>query len=308
MRTKLSKPSTPLRGILSALVTPIRTDGAIDYPQLTAFSDYLICQGVHGLIPLGSTGEYYALSAEERERIIRATLEAASGRVPVIAGTNAGATRDVITFSRQAEKLGCAGVMLAPPYYSLPRLEELFLHFQAISNAIGIPIMLYNYPGRTGVDMTPEFIERLASLKNIRYVKESTGEMARITELLRRCGDRLGIFCGCDTIALESLLMGAVGWVGGVVNVLPNSHVRVYDLVVERPDLAAARKLFFEILPTLELMEGGGKYTQWVKAGCKLMGHDAGHPRAPLCAASAEEFRRLRQALKQTAEGAAAKP
>lgn len=254
------------------------------------------------MIPLGSTGEYYALDAVERERVLEATLEAAAGRVPVLAGTNAGSTREVIALSRQAEALGCAGVMLAPPYYSLPRLEELFEHFRAVNNAIGIPIMLYNYPGRTGVDMPPDFIERLATLRQIRYVKESTGEMPRITELLRRCGDRLGIFCGCDTIALESLMVGAAGWVGGVVNVLPKSHVRLYQLVVRQANPGVARRLFFQMLPTLELMEGGGKYTQFVKAGCRLMGHDVGAPRRPLRAATAAECRRLREALVQSGE------
>jgi 4-hydroxy-tetrahydrodipicolinate synthase len=275
----------------------------IDYDKLERFAGYLLGRGVHGLIPLGSTGEYYALDAAERERVLRVTLEAAAGRAPVVAGTNAGSTRDVIAFSRQAEQLGCAGVMLAPPYYSLPRLDELFGHFKAVNNAIGIPIMLYNYPGRTGVDMPPDFIERLAGLKNVRYVKESTGEMPRITELLRRCGDRLGVFCGCDTVSLESFVVGAIGWVGGVVNVLPASHAKLYQLAVEKKDYAAARRLFFELLPTLELMEGGGKYTQFVKAACKLMGHDVGAPRRPLAAASTGECRQLRAALQQCAEG-----
>jgi 4-hydroxy-tetrahydrodipicolinate synthase len=290
-------------GVFAALVTPMKANEEIDYAKLGAFSDHLIGQGVHGLIPLGSTGEYYALSAGERERVIRATLEAAAGRAPVVAGANAGATRDVIAFSRQAEELGCAGVMLAAPYYSLPRPEELFVHFKAVNDAIGIPIMLYNYPGRTGVDMSPDFIERLAGLKNLRYVKESTGEMPRITELLRRCGDRLGVFCGCDTIALESLMVGAIGWVGGVVNVLPASHARLYELAAVKRDYVAARKLFFEMLPTLELMEGGGKYTQWVKAACGLMGHDCGAPRRPLGAAGKAECARLRQAIRQCSEG-----
>lgn len=290
-------------GVFAALVTPMKANEEIDDANLAAFTDHLIGQGVHGLVPLGSTGEYYALSAEERERVIRTVLEAAAGRVPVVAGTNAGSTREVIAFSRQAEQLGCAGVMLAAPYYSLPRPEELRVHFKAVNDAIGIPIMLYNYPGRTGVDMAPEFIERLAELKNLRYVKESTGEMPRITELLRRCGDRLGVFCGCDTIALESFMVGAIGWVGGVVNVLPASHAKLYELAVVQQDYVAARKLFFAMLPTLELMEGGGKYTQWVKAACGLMGHDCGAPRRPLGPATQPECAQLRDALSQVGEG-----
>jgi len=252
MKKTPSKPTRgSFRGVFAALVTPMLANEEIDSPRLADFTDYLVREGVHGLIPLGSTGEYYALSADEREEVLRVTLEAAAGRVPVVAGANAGSTRDVIGYSRQAERLGCAGVMLAAPYYSLPKPDELFAHFRAVNDSIGIPIILYNYPGRTGVDMPPEFIERLAKLKNLRYVKESTGEMQRITELLRRCGDRLGVFCGCDTIALESLSVGAIGWIGGVVNVLPKSHVRLYELTAIKQDYEAARRLFFQMLPTL---------------------------------------------------------
>lgn len=294
---------TKIHGILVALVTPMTAKEEIDFGKLARHSDYLIRQGVHGLIPLGSTGEYYALNAKERQAVLKVTLKAAAGRVPVIAGTNAGATREVVEYSRQAERLGCAGVLLAPPYYSLPTPDELFEHFRAVNNAIGIPIMLYNYPGRTGVDMSPEFIERLAKLPNVRYVKESTGEIVRVSTLIRRCGDRLGVFCGADTAALESFVLGAVGWVGGVSNALPKSHVQLYELAVERGDYAAARALYFKMLPTLTLMEGGGKYTQFVKAACGLTGHPVGPPRRPLRPATTAECGRLRAALKQLAEG-----
>lgn len=294
--------SRAFRGVLSALVTPMKASGDVDYPRLAVFADHLVRCGVHGLIPLGSTGEYYALDPSERRRVLQTVLDAVAARIPVIAGTNAGSTRDVVAYSQQAEKLGAVGVMLAPPYYSLPTPDELFAHFRAVNDAIGIPIMLYNYPGRTGVDMRPEFIVRLTSLKNVRYVKESTGEMPRITTLLRLCGDRLGVFCGCDTIALESLLLGAVGWVGGVVNVLPKAHVRLYDLAMQG-NLADARRLFASMLPTLELMENGGKYTQWVKAACGLLGRDCGPPRRPLARATNAECARLRKALSQVAEG-----
>jgi 4-hydroxy-tetrahydrodipicolinate synthase len=286
------------RGIFAAVVTPMKADEEIDFPRLAAFTDYLVKKGVYGLVPLGSTGEYYALSADERQRVLRETIEVVAGRVPVVAGANAGSTREVIAYAREAEQLGCQGVMLAAPYYSLPRPEELFAHFRAVNNSIGIPIILYNYPGRAGVDMEPQFIERLAGLKNLRYVKESTGEMARITELLRRCGGRLGIFCGCDTIALESLMVGAIGWIGGVANVLPESHAKLYELMSVKKNYAAAQKLFFQMLPLLELMEGAGKYTQFVKAACGLAGHPVGPPRRPLLIPTAQERARLRQALK----------
>lgn len=155
--------------------------------------------------------------------------------------------------------------------------------------------------------MTPEVIETLAELPQVRYVKESTGQIERISRLLRQCGDRLGIFCGADTVAFESLALGAVGWVGGVANVVPRSHVDLYRLMIEEGDFAAARQLYFQMLPLLSLMENGGKYTQWVKAACGLMGRPVGPPRAPLRPATAQELKQLRAALAEIPEGRSAK-
>ncbi|TWT79141.1 4-hydroxy-tetrahydrodipicolinate synthase [Planctomycetes bacterium CA13] len=289
--------SNTFSGIFPALVTPMSMDEEPDYRRLADFTNYLIECGVHGLIPLGSTGEYYALSPTEREAVTKTTIEAAAGRVPVVIGTNAGSTREVIEFSQQAETLGADGVLLAAPYYSLPTPDELFEHFNAVNDAIGIPIMLYNYPGRTGVDMTPDLIDRLAELENIRYVKESTGDATRVSEIIRRSGDKIQVFCGCDTLALESLLMGAVGWVGGVVNVVPREHVRLFELASEEGGFVSAREYYFRMLPVLSLIEGGGKYTQFVKAGCELTGHPVGPPRRPLQPASSAEIESLRQVL-----------
>jgi 4-hydroxy-tetrahydrodipicolinate synthase len=268
-----------------------------DYGKLANFTNYLIECGVHGLIPLGSTGEYYALDSEDREAVAKTTIEAAAGRVPVVVGTNAGSTRDVVEASRQAQDLGADGVLLAAPYYSLPTPEELFEHFCMVNDALHIPIMLYNYPGRTGVDMTPDLVERLADLENVKYIKESTGDATRVSEIIRRCGENIQVFCGCDTLALESFLMGAVGWVGGVVNVIPKDHVALFCQAVEERDLFGARELYYRMLPILALMEGGGKYTQYVKAGCELTGHAVGPPRRPLLPLAAEEIENLRETL-----------
>lgn len=284
------------RGIYTALVTPMNAAGAVDEPALGRIVDHMIACGVHGLIPLGSTGEYYALSPAERERVLRVTLDTAAGRVPVVAGANAGATSDVVAYARQAEKLGCAGVLLAAPYYSLPAPDELFAHFRTVNDAIGIPIMLYNYPGRTGVDMKPEWVAELSALKNVRYIKDSTGDMTRISSLLRLCGDRLGVFCGCDTLAFESFATGARGWVSGVPNVTPRSFVRLYELAVVQRDYAAARALYFKMLPLLSYMESG-RYTQLVKAGCALKGFSAGAPRAPLCSVADAVLAQLRECI-----------
>ncbi|MHC4742509.1 MAG: 4-hydroxy-tetrahydrodipicolinate synthase [Planctomycetota bacterium] len=285
-------------GVYSALVTPMTDDEEVDYRMLSGFANYLIEEGrVHGLIPLGSTGEYYALTDQEREAVVKTTLEAAAGRVPVLVGANGGSTRQIVAYSRQAQQLGAAGLLLAAPYYSLPTQDELYRHFKTVNDAVGIPIMLYNYPGRTGVDMKPDLIERLAELRNIRYVKESTGDATRVTEIIRRCGERISVFCGCDTLALESFMMGAVGWVGGVVNALPNAHVRLFELAVGNKDLPAARELYYRLLPVLALMEGAGRYTQFVKAACALNGHPVGPPRRPLCSAGDDDILRLKELL-----------
>ena len=293
----MSIQNNDFRGIYVATVTPMTDNSEVDYEMLSKFTDHLINNGVHGLIPLGSTGEFYALTSEERHDVLKGTIEATAGRVPVLAGTNAGSTSDVVFYSRQAEKSGASGILLAPPYYSLPTLDELYEHFRAVNDAIGIPIMLYNYPGRTGVDITPDLVERLTALKNIQYIKESTGDVTRTSELIQRFAGRVGVFCGCDTISLESFILGAVGWVGGLANVLPKTHVKLYNLASVQGDIPAARKFYYEIMSALQLIEGGGQYTQYVKAGCEIMGNPVGAPRGPLQPVSKEAYENLKKIL-----------
>ena len=138
----------------------------------------------------------------------------------------------------------------------------------------------------------------LAELKNVQYVKESTGQLQRVSEIVRRFGDKITVFCGCDTLALESFFMGAVGWVSGVFNVLPTESVKLFELALKTKDLPAARELYYSLLPILGLMEDGGKYSQFVKAGCELMGHPVGPPRQPLAVPDAGEIAQLAEALR----------
>ena len=301
----MSNQDNTFGGIYVATVTPMTINSEVDFRTLDKFTEHLISSGVHGLIPLGSTGEFYALTAEERHDVLKHTVAIADGRVPVLAGTNAGSTEDVIMYSKQAEKLGASGLLLAAPYYSLPTLDELYEHFKAVNDAVGIPIMLYNYPGRTGVDITPDFVERLTALKNVKYIKESTGDVTRVSELIQRFEGRIGVFCGCDTISLESFVLGALGWVGGIANVLPKTHVELFNLAVVQGDIPAARKFYYEIMSALQLIEGGGQYTQYVKAGCGIMGNPVGPPRSPLMPVSKEAYENLKEILSTiTIEGA----
>jgi len=291
--------TTKLQGVFAVLPTPMTTSETVDYETLEAHIDYLIEEGgVHGIIPLGSTGEYYALTAAERKKVAETTFQAVQGRVPVVVGANATTTREVIEYCQHAEKCGAAGVMLAAPYYSLPTDDELFEHYRTVDKAINIPIMLYNFPARSGVDLTPELIQRLAELDNVRYVKESSGDITRISEIIRLCGDKITVLCGCDNEALESFVLGAAGWVAGASNFLPKTHVKLFELAVNEKDFATARELYYKLLPVLTALEGG-KYIQFVKACCGLMGHPVGPPRRPLMPANHNEVARLEKALSQ---------
>lgn len=301
----MSSKKKNFHGVYVASVTPMDKKGRVDFDMLGKFIDGQVKSGIHGIIPLGSTGEFYALTPDERHDVLKATLEAVSGRVPVLAGTNASSTADVIAYSKQAEQLGVDGLLLAAPYYSLPTHDELYKHFKTVNDAVGIPIMLYNYPGRTGVDLTPDFVERLTALDNVKYIKESTGDVTRISESIKRFGDRIGVFCGADLIPLESFVLGAVGWVGGIANVLPKSHVKLYELAAVKGDIPAARKFFYEIFYALQAIETSGKYTQYVKAGCEIMGNPVGPPRMPLGTIPKKEYAKLEEILKTVkSEGA----
>ena len=290
--------TTNFKGIYPAMVTPFAADGRLDTARLSVFINFLLGRGVHGIVPLGSTGDYYALTDQERETVIRVTVETVAGRVPIIVGANAAGTAQVIKYSQQAEKLGADGLLLAAPFYALPGDHELVEHFKTVNDNVTIPIMLYNYPARTGVDMTPELVERMAEFDKIQYIKESTGDATRVTRIISRCGDKIKVFCGCDTLPVESFMMGAVGWVGGIANILPEMHVRLYQLVVEENNLKAAVELFYGMQPLLVLIEGGGRYTQMVKAGCEIIGHPVGIPRQPLLPATQNEIAMLNKLIK----------
>ncbi|MBC7263185.1 MAG: 4-hydroxy-tetrahydrodipicolinate synthase [Chloroflexi bacterium] len=292
--------TTKLQGIFTVLVTPMTAAEEVDYKTLAALIDYVIEEGgVHGIIPLGSTGEYYALTAEERRKVVEATFQAVRGRRPVVVGANATTTREVIEHCQHAEKWGAAGVMLAAPYYSLPTEDELFEHYKAVNDAIHIPIMLYNFPARSGVDLKPRLVQRLAELDNVQYLKESTGDITRVSEIIRLCGHKITLFCGYDSQALENFVLGAKGWVAGASNFIPRTHVKLFDLAVNKGDFRTARELYYKLLPILSVLEGGGKYIQFVKACCGLVGHPVGPPRRPLLPATPDEVAELEKALDQ---------
>jgi len=280
-------------GILTVTLTPFDGDGAVDFDAYERLIEFVLGKGVHCIIPCGTTGEYYALSGDERRQVMSFVAERVDGRAKLLAGTNATTTREVIDLSRHAKEAGYAGVMLAAPYYSLPTSEELATHFKAVAEATEMPILLYNFPARTGVDLGPELLEALRPVDQVIGIKESSGSIARLHELLVNFADRYEIVCGADDQALEYFLWGSESWVAGASNFLPAEHVALYDTCVRKRDAEGGLKIMRKLLPLFMLMEQGGKYIQFCKYGCELAGVPAGGTRAPLTPLSSAERQRF---------------
>ena len=268
---------TAFRGTYTVMVTPFDRGGALDLDALRAFTEWQIAQGVHGLIPLGSTGEFLSLDDDEKAAVAETVIVAAAGRVPVLVGTGAEDTREVVRLSRRAEALGADGVMVIPPFYCTPTEDELYHHYKTVADAIGVPIMLYNNPATANVDLTPPVIARLSTIENCRYVKESTLEVTRVRDIIRLCGERMTVFGGI--LGFESFVEGAQGWVAVASNVIPGQLAELFTLA-DAGRIAEARALYLRMLPVIEFV-GGQAYVAGSKALLSHMGFDAGAPRPP---------------------------
>ncbi|MHB8534956.1 MAG: 4-hydroxy-tetrahydrodipicolinate synthase [Sulfuricaulis sp.] len=208
-------------GSMVALVTPMNEDGSLDLPALRRLVDFHVENGTDAIVPVGTTGESPTLDMDEHCEVIRVTVEHVKGRVPVIAGTGANATTEAIELTRCAQKAGADACLLVTPYYNKPTQEGLYRHHKAIAEAVPIPQILYNVPGRTACDMLPETVERLAAIPNIVGIKEATGKPERVRDILRRCGHNFDVYSGDDATALDSMLLGARGDISVTANVAP---------------------------------------------------------------------------------------
>lgn len=275
-------------GIWTPVVTPFGDDGGIDYRALERVIDTLIDQGVHGLIIGGTTGEYYALDMDERKAVLSAVAEHVGGRLPIMAGINATTSRDCLMLGEHARAAGYNAVLIPAPYYCQPTQEELYQHICRLDDALDMPVMLYNFPDRTGVPMSLELLEKLRARPNIQAIKESTGAIERMHELANAEG-HLQLSCGMDDQILEFFVWGARSWVGGASNFLAPEHVALYQACVVDQDFVTGRAIARRLLPMLNLLEQGGKFCQYIKYGCELAGHPAGPARAPLLTLEDEE-------------------
>ncbi len=240
------------RGAYTALVTPLR-DGAVDEDRLRELVERQIAAGIDGLVPCGTTGESVTLTEDETRRVVRAVVEQARGRVPVVAGAGTNSTAKTIHLARVCREAGADGLLLVCPYYNKPTQAGLEAHFRAVLAEVPLPAMLYNIPGRCGVDLSAETLARLSDVQAIVAIKEATGNVLRAQAILARCGERYAVFSGDDALTVPMMASGAVGVVSVTSNLLPAQVAEVAAAML-RGDLAAARALHLKLLPVHEAM------------------------------------------------------
>ena len=272
------------RGSITALITPFK-DGAVDEAALRKLVDWQISEGTHGLVPVGTTGESPTLSHDEHERVVEIVVDAAAKRIPVIAGAGSNATAEAIAFTEHAEKAGADGVLHVTPYYNKPTQDGLFAHFEAISQATALPIIIYNIPGRSIVDMTPETMGRLAALDNIVGVKDATADLGRVAQQEAACGEGFLQLSGEDATAVEFIRQGGHGCISVCSNVAPKLCAAMQEAALNG-DFASADALLKKLLPLMDALfcETSPSPAKYAMA---RLGHCDEEIRLPLLPASA---------------------
>jgi 4-hydroxy-tetrahydrodipicolinate synthase len=266
-------------GVFAAITTPFREDLSVDHAFLGRHVAWMVDHGVRGIVPLGSLGEGATLSATEKLDVLATCRKATANRVPVIAGIGTLATADAVALAREAQRVGCDGLMVLPPYVYRGDARETLTHLRAVIDATALSCMLYNNPIAYGTDVTPAQLVELARHDNLHAVKESSGDIRRVTEIIERHGDRFRVFVGMDDVIVEGMAAGAVGWIAGLVNALPDESVRLFDLVAAgRHD--EARELYHWFLPLLRL-DTVPKFVQLIKLVQHAVGMGSARVRPP---------------------------
>ena len=269
-----------LRGVLPALVTPFKKGGEIDERALRDLVNFVIEKGVMGVVPVGTTGEFIYLSEEERKKVVEIVVDEVNGRVPVVAGTGASSTKQTIELAKHAEDAGADAALVVAPYYLRPADKGAFQHFYEVAQAVNMPIVLYNIPQCTGGFISREVIEDLAEIDNIVGLKDSSGNLPYMMELLEMVGDKINIVCGHDEIVMPALAAGAKGAILASANIIPDIWVKLYEAVI-RGNLKEARKLQMRVQKLARIIcRHGGAVA--VKAALKFMGLKVGKTRRPL--------------------------
>lgn len=287
-----------LTGIMVALTTPFGDDGSVDGAALDAHIQRLIKAGVHGLVPGGSTGEFVALSTEERKKVTELCVKSAAGRIPVVAGTGDLSTSRCVDLAKHAGQAGADAVMVVPPFYDAPNRSQLRELLGDIHKASGLPIMYYNIPSASGVTLTPKELAGLSEV-GVKYMKDTSGNAPGLTELLfdPTLNSHITAFNGWDTLTFYGLAAGAKGSVWGATNVIPELSVELWDAVAVKKDLVKGRELWAKMWPVCNFLESHN-YASAVKTGMELRGWKTGGLRKPFALLEGEDKAKFAEILK----------
>ncbi len=285
-------------GIYTPVITPFHNDGSVDKEGFAEILEFLIDAGTHGIVVAGTTGEYYAQTTEERTHLMQFAHQVINGRVPMMVGVGAIRTEDSIELAQIARQTGADALLVNSPPYVLPTETENAAHALAIDKAADLPIMLYNYPGRTGVGMGEDYLNQVSASRNFCAIKESSGDINRL-HLLANDFPNIQLSCGADDQALEFFVWGARSWVCAGGNFAPEAHIALYEACVVRQDFITGRKIMAAMLPLMSVLEQGGKFGQCIKHATALRGLPAGPPRNPLAPLNESEQAALAEVIQK---------
>lgn len=272
--------NTIFTGMATAIVTPMHTDGSIDYEALSRFVEFQIDSGINGLVVMGTTGENATIEPEDQKKVIAYTVEKVAGRVPVIAGTGTNNTEHVLHNTRNACQVGADAVLVVTPYYNKATQNGLITHFTAVADESTLPVILYNVPSRTGCNLLPKTVAKLSEHPNIAAIKEATGSLAQMIEIMHLCGDKIDVYSGEDGLTVPMMAMGAKGTISVLSNVAPRQSVAMTDACL-RGDYAAAAKMQCDLLPLINALFSEVNPIP-AKAATAAMGFGADALRLPL--------------------------
>jgi len=281
-------------GSMVALVTPFKA-GQVDWKSLEALVEFHVANGTHGIVPCGTTGESATLSHQEHDDVIKAVIKTVAKRVPVIAGTGSNSTDEAVRLTREAEKSGADGALMISPYYNRPTQEGIFQHYKKVASEVGIPIIVYNIPGRTGSKIGPETLARMSEIKNIVGVKEATGSVDQAIDVIRLCGENFAVYSGEDTLTFSLMSLGGKGVISTVANIVPKEMSQLAEACL-KGDWEKGRDLQFKLIPLIHAVFLETNPIP-IKTALAQMGKCTGELRLPLTPMSEGNLKKLRQSM-----------
>jgi 4-hydroxy-tetrahydrodipicolinate synthase len=281
-------------GSIVALVTPFR-DGKVDWQSLEALLEFHITNGTNGIVPCGTTGESATLNHQEHDEVIKAVVKRVNQRVPVIAGTGSNSTDEGVRLTRAAENSGADGALLMSPYYNRPTQEGIYQHYKKVADSVGIPVIVYNIPGRTGSKIEPETLARLCEIKNVSGVKEATGSVDQAIDVIRLCGDRLAVYSGEDSLTFSLMALGGKGVISTVANIVPKEMSQLTTACLEG-NWEKGRDLQLKLMPLIRAVFLETNPIP-IKTALALMGRCTRDLRLPLTPMSESAVKKLTQTI-----------